>query len=149
MIPPRRARGSRDSSQTTRGGMLVGMETESPYRTNQLGHMHTAMAKSDPISSTGGVKYHLQGDQYGGRTVDFKGATNEDIAVNLDAFSNHLNQLKAGGEEKKAEYEALVRELSGERMNSEAMERFMKKILPGEDQEERRKRLAKARIGRG
>ena len=141
--------GSRDSSRTTRGGMLVGMETESPYRTNQLGHMHTAMAKSDPISSTGGVKANREGKEFGGRTVDFKGATNEDIAVTLDAFSNHLSQLKAGGDEGKAAYERLVRKLSGERMDSEVMERFMRELLPGEDQDERRKRLARARIGRG
>ena len=88
--------GERDSTQTKRGGMLVGMETDSPYRSNQYGHMHTAMAKGGKFSSTGGLKYDIEGAKYGGRTVDFNGATNEDIALTLDAFNNHLNQLKAG-----------------------------------------------------
>lgn len=140
--------GERDSTQTKRGGMLVGMETDSPYRTNQYGHMHTAMAKGGKFSSTGGLKYDIEGAKYGGRTVDFNGATNEDIALTLDAFNNHLNQLKAGGEEGKAKYEQLARQLSGTRMSDKEMNALMGQLLAGEEHKERRKRLANARNGK-
>ena len=139
--------GSRDSTDSVRGGMLVGMETESPYRTNQHGHMHTAMATSAKLSSTGGLKKDLVGKKFGGRTVDFNGATNEDIILTLDAFTAHLNQLKASGKKGLKEYEELARTLSGERMSQKEMNQLMNKLLAGDKHKERRARLNRARKG--
>ena len=137
--------GARDSDSITRGGMLVGLENESPYRIDQYGHMHTAMAKGGKASSTGGLKSDLEGAKYGGRTVTFNGATNEDIVLTLDAFSHRLNQLKAGGEEGKAKYERLARKLSGKRMTDEEMNTLLGRLLAGDENKRRRERLANAR----
>ena len=140
--------GVRDSNATTRGGMLVGLETDSPYRMNQTGHMHTAAAKSEDNSSTGGMKDDITGDKYGGRTVDFNGATNEDLVTVLNSFTSHINNLRGGSNEQKAQYEALVKKLSGKRMSQEDMSALMTQLVgDGEQTRELRERLARARTG--
>ena len=141
--------GVRDSGKSTRGGMLVGLETDSPYRMNQTGHMHTAAAVGEDNSSTGGMKEDIVGDKYGGRTVDFEGATNEDIVTVLDAFSRHLKTLQEGGGARMREYQTLVESISGPRMSDDAMETLMRQIMGDDEYDARSARLLRARSGGG
>ena len=45
--------GRRMGTASRKGGLLVGLESDSPYRMNQTGHMHNAAAQAEEGSSTG------------------------------------------------------------------------------------------------
>ena len=140
--------GSRDSTETTRGGMLVGLESDSPYRMNQTGHMHTARAVSELDSSTGGMKADIVGEKYGGRTVDFNGAKNSDIVAVMGAFDRRLEAMRRDTSDAgRRRYEAMLRKISGERMTDKEMNSLMMRLLPGDENKEVRKRLRTARRG--
>ncbi|MCD8145872.1 MAG: DUF4157 domain-containing protein [Clostridiales bacterium] len=125
--------GKRSSTDTEMGGLLMGLESDSPYRMNQTGHMHNAAAASEEGSSTGGLKKDIQGDKYGGRTVDLSMMKNSELVEVLGKFTDHVKRLRQGGEEGQAQYEQLLQQMAGQRMSGTEMETFLTTILGDAD----------------
>ena len=120
--------GRKMGTASHKGGLLVGLESDSPYRMNQTGHMHNAAAQAEEGSSTGGLKVDIQGNKYGGRTVDLSGLSNKEMVATLDAFSTHFRGLRDSNE---AAYNALLEQISGKRMDTASMNALLDQMLAG------------------
>ena len=118
--------GRKMGTASHKGGLLVGLESDSPYRMNQTGHMHNAAAQSEEGSSTGGLKVDIQGNKYGGRTVDLSGLSNKEMVATLAAFSTHFKGLRDTNEDA---YNALLEQISGKRMNTASMNALLDQML--------------------
>jgi len=117
--------GQSDSSNNRKGGLLMGLESDSPYRMNQTGHMHNAAAMAEEGSSTGGLKTDITGEKYGGRTVDMSGLKNSELSSTVDEFSDYFDNLRnndAGA------YKALVKQITGKRMSEEELFTLMSQM---------------------
>ena len=113
--------GKKSSTATTKGGLIIGLESDSPYRMNQTGHMHNAAAIAEEGSSTGGLKADIQGDKYGGRTVNLSGLKNAELVDILTQFTGHINQLRSGNPQQQAQYDALLQKIAGKRMDAQEL----------------------------
>ena len=120
--------GRKMGTASHKGGLLVGLESDSPYRMNQTGHMHNAAAQAEEGSSTGGLKVDIQGNKYGGRTVDLSGLSNKEMVATLAAFSTHFKGLRDTNEDA---YNALLEQISGKRMNTASMNVLLDQMLAG------------------
>lgn len=120
--------GRKMGTASHKGGLLVGLESDSPYRMNQTGHMHNAAAQAEEGSSTGGLKVDIQGNKYGGRTVDLSGLSNKEMVATLAAFSTHFKSLRDTNEDA---YNALLEQISGKRMNTASMNALLDQMLAG------------------
>ena len=124
--------GRRMGTASRKGGLLVGLESDSPYRMNQTGHMHNAAAQAEEGSSTGGLKTDIQGNKYGGRTVDLSGLTNQEMVATLHAFTSHFSRLR---DEDEGAYNDLLERISGKRMDVDSMNALLGQMLAGEENE--------------
>ena len=124
--------GRKMGTASHKGGLLVGLESDSPYRMNQTGHMHNAAAQAEEGSSTGGLKVDIQGNKYGGRTVDLSGLSNKEMVATLAAFSTHFKGLRDTNEDA---YNALLEQISGKRMDTNSMNALLAQMLGGEENE--------------
>ena len=124
--------GRRMGTASRKGGLLVGLESDSPYRMNQTGHMHNAAAQAEEGSSTGGLKTDIQGNKYGGRTVDLSGLTNQEMVATLHAFTSHFSRLR---DEDEDAYNDLLERISGKRMDADSMNALLGQMLAGEENE--------------
>ena len=124
--------GRRMGTASRKGGLLVGLESDSPYRMNQTGHMHNAAAQAEEGSSTGGLKTDIQGNKYGGRTVDLSGLTNQEMVATLHAFTSHFSRLR---DEDEGAYNDLLERISGKRMDADSMNALLGQMLAGEENE--------------
>lgn len=129
--------GKKTSTADKAGGLLVGLESDSPYRMNQTGHMHNAAAESEEGSSTGGLKTDLQGKKYGGRTVDLGGLKNEEVIKLLNGFTQHFSSLRSGDAEQQAQYQALLGQIAGKRMDAQSLYSLMENFVQDEEELER------------
>ena len=120
--------GRKMGTASHKGGLLVGLESDSPYRMNQTGHMHNAAAQAEEGSSTGGLKVDIQGNKYGGRTVDLSGLSNKEMVATLEAFSTHFRGLRDSNE---AAYNTLLEQISGKRMDTASMNALLDQMLAG------------------
>ena len=124
--------GRKMGTASHKGGLLVGLESDSPYRMNQTGHMHNAAAQAEEGSSTGGLKADIQGNKYGGRTVDLSGLTNKEMVATLNAFTSHFSRLR---DEDEGAYNDLLERISGKRMDADSMNALLGQMLAGEENE--------------
>ena len=122
--------GRKMGTASHKGGLLVGLESDSPYRMNQTGHMHNAAAQAEEGSSTGGLKVDIQGNKYGGRTVDLSGLSNKEMVATLEAFSTHFRGLRDSNE---AAYNTLLEQISGKRMDTASMNALLDQMLAGRE----------------
>ena len=122
--------GRKMGTASHKGGLLVGLESDSPYRMNQTGHMHNAAAQAEEGSSTGGLKVDIQGNKYGGRTVDLSGLSNKEMVATLAAFSTHFKGLRDTNEDA---YNALLEQISGKRMDTASMNALLDQMLAGRE----------------
>lgn len=129
--------GKKTSTADKAGGLLVGLESDSPYRMNQTGHMHNAAAESEEGSSTGGLKTDLQGEKYGGRTVDLGGLKNEEVVGLLNGFTQHFSALRSGDAAQQAQYQALLGQIAGKRMDADSLRGLIGNFVQDEDELER------------
>lgn len=135
--------GMKSSNKKRMGGLLMGLESDSPYRMNQTGHMHNAAAIAEEGSSTGGLKTDIQGDKYGGRTVDLSNLKNEELQNILNGFTQHFQGLRGGNAEQQAQYEQLLQQMAGERMSVDALQNLLVSFMG--DTEETRRLVTRAR----
>ena len=138
--------GRRTGTAGKKGGLLVGLESDSPYRMNQTGHMHNAAAQAEEGSSTGGLKVDIQGKKYGGRTVDLSGLTNQELVATLGAFTSHFTSLRDSDE---SSCNALLEQISGKRMGDDSMNALLGQMLQGEENAELLAKLQRMRQGFG
>lgn len=124
--------GRKMGTASHKGGLLVGLESDSPYRMNQTGHMHNAAAIAEEGSSTGGLKADIQGNKYGGRTVDLSGLSNKEMVATLNAFTSHFSRLR---DEDEDAYNSLLEQISGKRMDTDSMNALLAQMLGGEENE--------------
>lgn len=110
-----------------KGVVLLGLETDAPYRRNQTGHMHDMFATAEENSSTGGYKTDLVGDKYGGRVLDVSRLSTGQVAGLLQAVDRVYD---TGTPEQIRE---LVEGLGGRRMGAEQLANML-----GADERERR-----------
>lgn len=129
--------GKKTSTAEKAGGLLVGLESDSPYRMNQTGHMHNAAAEAEEGSSTGGLKTDLQGKKYGGRTVDLGGLKNEEVVRLLNGFTQHFSSLRSGDAAQQAQYQALLGQIAGKRMDAQSLHSLMGNFVQDEEELER------------
>ena len=136
--------GRRMGTASQKGGLLVGLESDSPYRMNQTGHMHNAAAQAEEGSSTGGLKADIQGNKYGGRTVNLSGLTNKELTETLSAFTSHFSSLRASDEDA---YNALLEQISGKRMDQDSMNALLGQMLQGDENAQLLAKLQRMRQG--
>ncbi len=119
--------GRKSSTDTQKGALLMGLESDSPYRMNQTGHMHNAAAQAEEGSSTGGLKQDIRGKKYGGRTVDLSGLENSEVTGALQGFTGHMENLRRNNPD---DYKALVAKMTGKRLTDEEMTDLMVQFMP-------------------
>ena len=117
--------GQRSGGARQRGGFLVGMETDSPYRMNQRGHMHNMLASSEKSSSTGGHKSGRKGAKENGRVVDLGGLSNRETLGLVQQFETYANGLRETDEEG---YNRLLEQMSGKKLGEEEMKALLGNI---------------------
>lgn len=117
--------GQRSGGARHRGGFLVGMETDAPYRMNQRGHMHNMLASSEKSSSTGGHKSGRKGAKENGRVVDLGGLSNRETLGLVQQFETYANGLRETDEEG---YNRLLEQMSGKKLGEEEMKALLGNI---------------------
>ena len=121
--------GKKEGSEKQHGGFLIGLESDSPYRMNQWGHIHTAGAVTERIKSTGGMTKDLHGDQISGRNLFLGGMKNEDLIRIMRDVDKGFEELYDSKDVKKQqEYDEILRQLTGKRLEAEAVEEILKKL---------------------
>lgn len=113
--------------------MLVGLESDAPYRMNQTGHIHDVMATGEEASSTGGYKTDLVGEKYGGRTVDLLGFNNTELAGLMSKFTDFAGGKMSSDKPEDREsmehmehMEHMVHMLTGKRLDQEGLSNMFK-----------------------
>jgi hypothetical protein len=118
--------GTKGGNKKKKGGMLVSLESDAPYRMNQTGHIHDMFATGEEASSTGGYKTDLVGKKYGGRTVDLSGFDNESLISVMNAFTEFAKKKMTS--EDTAERDSLtpiIKKLVGKRMSEGELLEFL------------------------
>lgn len=72
------------------GALLVGFESESPLKTNRLGHTHGMSAKPEQASCFGTQKTNTVGAKYGGREIDLSHIKPDDFIRDMEAFDKYI-----------------------------------------------------------
>ena len=134
--------GRKDSTEKQAGGLLLGLGTDSPYRMNQMGHMHNAAATPEAESNTGGLRADLKGNKYNGRTVNLERFENEEVVELLDKFSSHFRNLRDN--EDQTAYNALVEQISGKRISEADMPAFIKSFMGEDISDEKMQKIVRA-----
>ncbi|MDR2572038.1 MAG: DUF4157 domain-containing protein [Oscillospiraceae bacterium] len=126
--------GHRQGDKKHKGGLLVGLESDAPYRMNQTGHMHDAAATPEEASSMGGLKTDLVGKKYGGRKVDVSNLTNKQLSGAMGSLDNKLQELRNSGD-RDTEREILS-QLTGARMSPHQLKGFLLSLGMTEEETE-------------
>lgn len=112
--------------------MLVGFESDSYKKTNQLGHTH-GFGNGEFASSFGGQRLDEIGDKYGGRNLDLTGIHAETYRKVMKKFEDNFTRIVNNALTDPAA-EAKLRELNeklcGERMSKEQLADFIRNYMP-------------------
>lgn len=112
-----------DSSTYT--SLLVGFESDSYQKTNQLGHTH-GFGNGEYASSFGGMRVDEIGDKYGGRTLDLSEIDAEKFEQLMNCLEVKMQELYNNPTEDNIAYLRQISDfLSGSFMNSQAFNDFM------------------------
>lgn len=101
-----------EGDETTYTSLLIGFESDSYKKTNQLGHTH-GFGNGEFASSFGGQRMDEIGDKYGGRVVDLSGMS-EDVYKNA---VHNLQEHFRNASQEPDKIEEIVRKLCGEQMS--------------------------------
>lgn len=104
-----------EESEDAYAGMLIGFESDSYKKTNQLGHTH-GFGNGEFASSFGGQRMDEIGDKYGGREVDLSGVNATEFKSAMLRLETKIRNLRENPDGQ-AELERLVRKLCGTQMN--------------------------------
>ena len=78
------------------GAILMGLESDRPGVTNQLGHTHDARATAEKASSLGGQRTDEVGIKYGGRRCNLTYLAPEQITYCMDLLEKAMRQNAPG-----------------------------------------------------
>lgn len=124
-----------EGDSTNYTSMLVGFESDSYQKTNQLGHTH-GFGNGEFASSFGGQRVDEIGDKYGGRNLDLTGIPETVFRNVMQRFETNYTQLQrdavANNQEAIHRLETMNQMLCGERMTLEALQSFIRNMIPGE-----------------
>lgn len=118
--------GVKEAEKYKRGGILIGLEGEAPYRMNQWGHYHTAKATAGKIKPTGGQGFDLHGDKTSGRNLYLRDIKNEDLITIMNAVDKEFDKLYGG--ERKEEYEGILQKITGKKLEQKELETILKDL---------------------
>lgn len=114
--------------------MLVGFESDSYKKTNQLGHTH-GFGNGEFASSFGGQRLDEIGDKYGGRHLDLTKIKAEVFQNVMEKFENSYMQLQSealNNAEAMARLEEMNKKLCGARMSNAELKNFIRDYMPGQ-----------------
>lgn len=114
--------------------MLVGFESDSYKKTNQLGHTH-GFGNGEFASSFGGQRLDEIGDKYGGRNLDLTGIHAEVFQNVMQKFENNFMRLQAEAATSPAamaKLEEMNKKLCGARMSNAQLKDFIREYMPGQ-----------------
>jgi len=122
--------GTKGGDKKKKGGMLVGLESDAPYRMNQTGHIHDMFATGEEASSTGSYKTDLVGKKYGGRTVDLSGLDNQTLINVMNAFTQFASERMTSEDVAVREsMTPIIQKLVGKRMDERQLLEFLQSDL--------------------
>lgn len=78
------------------GAILMGLESDSPGMTNQLGHTHTARATAEKASSLGGQRTDEVGKKYGGRQCNLSKWSPQEITECMQLLEDAIKTNAPG-----------------------------------------------------
>jgi len=110
----------REGSDSEYGVMMLGFESDSYKKKNQLGHTH-GFGNGESASSFGGLRVDEIGDKYGGRTVDVSGL---DMGLLTEMFMAIDEIVDEGGMENEEKLKTLSKLLSGKSFRKETFTKF-------------------------
>ena len=119
--------GAKEAEQYKRGGILIGLESDGPYRMNHWGHYHTATAAPETIQATGGMTEDRHGDKASGRKLYLRDIKNEELITLMNAVDKGFNDLY-GNPEKEKEYEEILQKITGKKLKQEDLEKILKDL---------------------
>lgn len=109
----------KNADATHYGAMLMGLESDAAYVTNQLGHTHDIHATAEKASSLGGQRIDEVGDKYGGRQCDLTHRSATDITALMLALERKMLEWQSqdGGLTNGEAYETMQL-LAGKKMDA-------------------------------
>lgn len=123
-----------EGDSTNYTSMLVGFESDSYKKTNQLGHTH-GFGNGEFASSFGGQRMDEIGDKYGGRNLDLTGIPAAVFKNVMQKFETNFMRLQ---KEAAKNDQTAIRDLDrmneilcGERMTGEQLKTFIRQYMPG------------------
>ena len=111
--------------------MLVGFESDSYKKTNQLGHTH-GFGNGEFASSFGGQRLDEIGDKYGGRRLDLTNINSDIFNTVMQKFETsyaHLQERAAENDADMATLEEMNKKLCGARMSREELRDFIRQYM--------------------
>lgn len=105
-------------------GLLIGFESDSYKKTNQLGHTH-GFGNGEFASSFGGQRMDEIADKYGGREVDLSHMEASKVKNLLNQFETKIEELRETDQQK---YERTVEKLCGKKMNQNEMNQLLRDL---------------------
>jgi hypothetical protein len=88
----------KEASSSNYGAMLMGLESDSFRKTNQMGHTHDIRATAEKASSLGGQRTDEVGEKYGGRQCDLTGMSAKNISIWMDALEQAMTRWQSQDE---------------------------------------------------
>lgn len=123
-----------EGDKTNYTSMLVGFESDSYKKTNQLGHTH-GFGNGEFASSFGGQRLDEIGDKYGGRNLDLTGISAELFQKVMQKFETNFMRLQTEAATNPNAMETLLemnKKLCGVRMTKEQLRDFIRNYMPGQ-----------------
>lgn len=123
-----------EGDSTNYTSMLVGFESDSYKKTNQLGHTH-GFGNGEFASSFGGQRVDEIGDKYGGRHLDLTGISATTFQTVMQKFETKFRHLQTEATKNNQaaiqELEQMNEILCGERMTKDQLKAFIGRYMPG------------------
>lgn len=121
--------GARKGKGGKGGALLIGLEGDGPYRTNQWGHTHTKGAKQEIIKATGGMTEDLHGQKVTGRNLYLNGIGNKELAEVMRSLDKGFDRLYGSDKkEDREQYENILRKITGKRMEALEVDRLFEML---------------------
>ena len=122
-----------EGDSTNYTSMLVGFESDSYKKTNQLGHTH-GFGNGEFASSFGGQRVDEIGDKYGGRNLNLTGISAAVFQNVMQKFETNFRRLQTAAAKNNPvairDLDQMNEILCGERMNGEQLKTFIRQYMP-------------------
>ena len=125
--------GTLEGDSQHNGGMLIGMETTGPYRTNGFGRTHTMWAGGSKMKATGSTEAGIHGKKRGGRQLHLENVKNAELIKFMQNADKYFDSIWRGGpdglEERGRGYDEVLRKLTGKVLSSDELKGLLKNTM--------------------